>query len=969
MNKYLKFEYWNTCDLGNIYYQGGQHFWFFLDGDVLEPFHEETEDGQENGDGDFIPTYRRGMKRYKIRTGLVPDYMVDAIQRMKLHDNIELTFKTGEIEQIYNVDVEMEWQFEKMCHQATVVLTFDMDEKIVVGACCDNLTVGGYVDPPVWDVSQVGVYYVKEGGDDDLDGQTDATAWETITRANTALATAGTISVSFKRGDIFIGTLTPTVSGTSSVPKVISAYGTGTNPIIDGLTTLTSWTRVGATDVYYASVTPQSVPLMVLYDGVQVGMGRWPNTSMNIIDTVNSSTEIVDTELSEPPDWTGGELVIRKNRWIIDRHPIINHVDDTLTFTENSDYNPATGYGYFIQGHLSTLDVEGEWYYDSATNRLYVDFGGDLPTVHTVRVSVLDKGVSITDRNYITIDGITLQGFNTHAVYAYFASYTNQQNIVVQNCSLLYNGGYGVYIQRPNYCSVIDNIINYTNHCAIWFYGAYGDNAIIRGNTISNSGTFEGLAEGTTTGIATAQYSAININSNNAFIEDNYIYNTGYIPINYRGTNTLVQNNFVDTFGFVKDDCAGIYCFSDTSLNKRVYNNIIINGVGITDGVPAGKVNAHGLYADGAAENIVFSGNIIAHIPSAVFHANDAANITIQNNTCFQCVEFLNLTHHNGWQNFTGLDIQYNTFVSTVIVEELPSVILYQSTNTVLLGGTVVSEFQAMGTIDNNYYYLNTENAVYCILNPASTGFSGFAPYTIARWAAETGHDANSTVLTKQAEYSINSLSANMLSNSTFDANVNNWTGSANAVISWDNTNALSNAGSLKLETQNPTYEYYWWENTFDFYAALGAGVDVTKHYILRVRTKSDIDGKTIAFKTRTTGTDHPIQRFFASQSAAADKEILLSFPETVASPNLYIVSCDDETNVWFDNLYFYEADVTLIPYTNYLHLIYNEDVEDKTFSLSANMVDVAGNLYSGTITLNQWESLILIGTGTVTEL
>ena len=39
MNKYLKFEYWNTCDLGNIYYQGGQHFWFYLDGDVLEPFH------------------------------------------------------------------------------------------------------------------------------------------------------------------------------------------------------------------------------------------------------------------------------------------------------------------------------------------------------------------------------------------------------------------------------------------------------------------------------------------------------------------------------------------------------------------------------------------------------------------------------------------------------------------------------------------------------------------------------------------------------------------------------------------------------------------------------------------------------------------------------------------------------------------------------------------------------------------
>ena len=58
MNKYLKFEYWNTCDLGNIYYQGGQHFIFYLDADVGEPIHEEVEEGQENGDGDFIPTYR-----------------------------------------------------------------------------------------------------------------------------------------------------------------------------------------------------------------------------------------------------------------------------------------------------------------------------------------------------------------------------------------------------------------------------------------------------------------------------------------------------------------------------------------------------------------------------------------------------------------------------------------------------------------------------------------------------------------------------------------------------------------------------------------------------------------------------------------------------------------------------------------------------------------------------------------------
>jgi len=141
MNKYLRFVYWNECDLGYIYYQGGQHFIFYIYGDITEPFHEEVEDGQENGDGTFIPTYRKGLKRYRIRTTLVPDYLIDAMQRMKLHDHIELTFKTGEIEQIYNVDIEPEWVFEKRLWQALVTITFDMDEKVIVSGCCDNLTV------------------------------------------------------------------------------------------------------------------------------------------------------------------------------------------------------------------------------------------------------------------------------------------------------------------------------------------------------------------------------------------------------------------------------------------------------------------------------------------------------------------------------------------------------------------------------------------------------------------------------------------------------------------------------------------------------------------------------------------------------------------------------------------------------------------------------------------------------------
>jgi hypothetical protein len=214
MNKYLKFEYWNTCDLGNIYYQGGQHFIFYLDADVGEPIHEEVEEGQENGDGDFIPTYRRQMKRYRIRTGLIPDYLIDAIQRMKLHDHIELTFKSGEIEQIYNVDCEVEWQFEKYAWQGTVTLTFDMDESITVGACCDNLIIANPDPDPYW---------VATDGSDETGTGEYSNPWLTLSYAISQVTTGDTINL--KAGTYNIGTQI-------SIPVGVSIKGQGDNTVI-----------------------------------------------------------------------------------------------------------------------------------------------------------------------------------------------------------------------------------------------------------------------------------------------------------------------------------------------------------------------------------------------------------------------------------------------------------------------------------------------------------------------------------------------------------------------------------------------------------------------------------------------------------------------------------------------------------------------------------------------------------------
>lgn len=68
-------------------------------------------------------------------------------------------------------------------------------------------------------------YYVKTGGNDSLDGLSDANAWATITKVNAATPGADGI-VSFRGGDTFTGQISAK-AGTSGHPVTYNSYGTG----------------------------------------------------------------------------------------------------------------------------------------------------------------------------------------------------------------------------------------------------------------------------------------------------------------------------------------------------------------------------------------------------------------------------------------------------------------------------------------------------------------------------------------------------------------------------------------------------------------------------------------------------------------------------------------------------------------------------------------------------------------------
>lgn len=137
-DKYLKFAFEHSCDLGEITYEDGFIQVLYLETETMEPTFPYTEKGQENGYGQFVPTFQRQDKLYLIRTGLIPQHIVDVLHRLKLHDTITLTDLVGDSFTVKEIDTEHEWQFQDR-YYAIATITVNLNEGIVVTGCCSSI--------------------------------------------------------------------------------------------------------------------------------------------------------------------------------------------------------------------------------------------------------------------------------------------------------------------------------------------------------------------------------------------------------------------------------------------------------------------------------------------------------------------------------------------------------------------------------------------------------------------------------------------------------------------------------------------------------------------------------------------------------------------------------------------------------------------------------------------------------------
>jgi uncharacterized repeat protein (TIGR02059 family) len=578
-------------------------------------------------------------------------------------------------------------------------------------------------------------YYVSSSGSDSANGLSSSTSWQTISKVNAVFSGLNPGDrILFKRGDVFTGALRISRSGLSGSPITIGAYGTGANPIINGFTTITGWNNYG-NGIYSKSISCESKPNMVTVNGINTPIGRWPNSEFLSIDSHISNTSITDAALPSSPNWTGAEVIIRKNSYIWDRNTITEHSGSTLNYKSGSYYESSDGFGYFIQNDIKTLDKLGEWYYDGST--FYMYFGTTSPVNYEVKVSSIDQLVNLLDKNYITIDNISFEGANVYAVQI-----SNSNSITVKNCSINFTGGnaiYGPWNGTSLNCVITNNTITNSNNSAIKLSGDH-KNATITNNTVTNSGTIVGMG-----GCGDETYVGVGLYGDNSLAQYNSVKNSGYMGIQFGGDNTVISNNLVDNFNLLKNDGGGIYTYAasgDVMKGRKITNNVVLNGKGYEEGLPVKETFAHGIYLDGPVKNITVENNSVGHCTLSGIYVHNSHEVTINSNTLFNNgsgddnIGSQLLFIHDSYS--PNDPIRNVTMNNNIFFARTESQLLFAFSTT----GNDISRF---GTSDYNCYAKPINNTY--IAKTWDAGWYSTAVYhSLANWQSFSEQDKNSYI-------------------------------------------------------------------------------------------------------------------------------------------------------------------------------------------------------------------------------
>lgn len=512
-------------------------------------------------------------------------------------------------------------------------------------------------------------YYISSKSGDDSrkpkEAQNASTPWKTIGKLNNFYKSLkdGDV-VLFKRGEVYYGSLQLSEKPNKKTPSLtFGAYGRGEKPVITGFQTISGWTSIG-NGIYekQSSFFPDTLNL-VLFNGNLQPMGRWPKlqspnegylTFQSHVDT----SSITSTNLPSAKNFVGGEVVIRKTQWVIDRGLVTAQSQNKINYTPltspahpNFTYEPIDNYGFFFQNHVNALTTLGDWCFDPTTKKVKMYFGSSNPDQFEVKIPGEEYLVDMSYANSIDFEDISFTGANSNAINILYST-----NITINNCDITYSGMNGISVFNGYYdlhkngkgkgnkhlvipdglsnnFRVTNSTITNINNNAI--NGGNSNTWTIQNNLIKNIGLIAGMGAS-----GDGQYEGISYTNSNTLIEYNKIFNIGYIGIHFIGNNTTVKNNYVDSFCLVKSDGGGIYTYEETGTARKITGNIVSNGIGDQYGINADfnnpyAIQVHGIYMDGNSSNVSIEDNTVFNNSHSGLFFGSSTNMTAKNNLLY----------------------------------------------------------------------------------------------------------------------------------------------------------------------------------------------------------------------------------------------------------------------------------------------------------------------------------------------
>lgn len=616
-------------------------------------------------------------------------------------------------------------------------------------------------------------HYFSAHGSDSSDGLTAATAQRSIDKLNASFSSYSPgDSVLFKRGDVFFGEIVISRSGTQSSPIVFGAYGTGTNPEITGFETVNGWAKVGEKiwEVHVDHV--KSSVNIIIRDNRILPLGRYPNFTaanegyLQVITTdiakTGGTSNITGSPENSKTNWKGAELVFRTQRWIIQKTKITGYSGERISYVQptSNTYKNLAGFGYFFQRDSRTLDVDGEWWYDTSKSKLRI-FSEKDPSSAVIKISICDTLLYSIGKSNIKVNDLKFTGANTEAIY-----FRAGANISITNCLVEFGGqnaitGWfckNISVENCKLTNCLNGGINLRNSGA---EPNYAQRAI--GNIIDSIGMIAGMAlDGDD-----PQYgrSGITGYGNGTSILNNTLGWCGYVGVEWFGSDVNIKYNYIHDCLQNRDDGGMIYTFEKfpdgrpipKRHNRNIVSNILISAPGDNNGTPANSnlTSARGIYFDMNTYNVLADSNTIAYCHGSALYSNSGRYITFTNNLCFKNTFSHTFNRFTNDSVISGINVKNNIFIpyrmgfSDLMIDKPERISRDQ-------------DIARMGVVDNNVYSLLSEtedsSVISTVLDSAGKGFSSVAT-SFSRLKSTTGIESRSSKIINNADFQFNPTS------------------------------------------------------------------------------------------------------------------------------------------------------------------------------------------------------------------